>query len=410
MLLCQHIVAGSTVRPVPVCRSSQNGVTYMPVSAIALSFLTTRIRIAGHTLPFSLQALLLRFVLPLAIAGGAYWLVRYGLRKLLAFAETDDAIVQRAMHWTRRIYRLIFALFALYLGSKILGARSGEYILAALSFLNQPLFTSGDTNISLVTILSLIPIFYVATWLSKGVKRSIDSSLLQRLSIDPAQRFSIASLVHYATMALIIVIGLSVIGINFSSLTVIFGVLGIGVGFGLQSAVANFFAGLVIILTRPIKEGDRILVEEYEGTVHRIRLLSTVINTITKETIIIPNSQITQNSVYNYSFDASTIVICNPVQVSYSSDLDLVREVLLDLGPKSPFWDPDGEQWVLIKSFDDSGITVVLCTQISDARQRNHALSWINLEIWRAFKANGIEIPFPQMDLHVKEPPAPQQE
>ena len=211
-----------------------------------------------------------------------------------------------------------------------------------------------------------------------------------------------SNLARYAVMAIVAVIGFSVIGINLSSLAVLLGFLGVGIGFGLQNSVANFFAGLIIILSRPIKEGDRILVNEYEGTVHQIRLISTVINTITDETIILPNSQIVDSYVYNYSYDDISIIICNPVQVSYSSDLDQVELVLREVAGKCPYAYPGRDPRIFFRSFDDSGITVSLCTKIRDAREKNFALSWTNLEIWRAFKAAGIEIPFPQRDVHVR--------
>jgi len=203
----------------------------------------------------------------------------------------------------------------------------------------------------------------------------------------------------------VLIVGLSIVGIDLSALAVIFGVLGIGLGFGLQSAVANFFAGIVIIFSRPIKEGDFILVNNYEGTVEHIRLVSTVINTITDETIILPNSQIVDNYVHNYSFDDIAIVLCVEVQVSYGSDLDRVKAVLLRVAGRNPYAKEGDEGLVLFRSFDDSGITVRLCSNIRDAREKNRASSWMVLEIWRAFREAGIEIPFPQRDVHIKSMP-----
>jgi small-conductance mechanosensitive channel len=221
--------------------------------------------------------------------------------------------------------------------------------------------------------------------------------------LDPARAVSLLNVIRVVVMGLTVILGLSIIGINLSSLAVLFGVLGIGVGFGLQDAVADMFAGVVIMFARPIKEGDRVLVEEHEGTVHQIKLLHSVINTITHETIIIPNSKITGNSMHNYSYDDARIILCNTVQVSYGSDLDQVGQVLLEMAHRNP-WAIEGmEPRYQVWSFDDSGITVRICTWIRDARDRIPAFSWTNLEIWRAFRANGIEIPFPQMDLHVKD-------
>lgn len=112
--------------------------------------------------------------------------------------------------------------------------------------------------------------------------------------------------------------------------------------------------------------------------------------------------------MHNYSYDDISILMCNNVQVSYTSDLDHVGEVLLEVGRRNPWAVPEEEPRYRVVSFDDSGISVRLCTWIRDARERISAFSWCNLEIWRAFKANGIEIPFPQMDLHVKSGVTPQ--
>jgi potassium-dependent mechanosensitive channel len=131
--------------------------------------------------------------------------------------------------------------------------------------------------------------------------------------------------------------GLSIIGIDLSALTVIFGVLGIGLGFGLQNVVSNFFSGLIIIITRPVKEGDRILVNGIEGTILQIRILATVINTLTNESIIVPNSKLVQESVHNFSFYDPSIIIKNDIGVSYSSDVDQVLSVLQGVAEGNPF-------------------------------------------------------------------------
>jgi small-conductance mechanosensitive channel len=247
-------------------------------------------------------------------------------------------------------------------------------------------------------------VIYVAIWSSKLVKRVADQTLKYRVGMDPSRRFSIVSLLRYLTLVVVLIVGLSMVGINFASLAVIFGVLGIGLGFGLQEAVSNFFAGIVIILSRPVKEGDRVLVQGIEGTVIQIKLVSSVINTITNETIILPNAQIAYASVHNYSYDNPRIIIRNYCQVSYATDLDLAKEVMQSAAVECPFRDRRKDPVAWVWSFDDSGITMMLSTWIENAESKNEAYAWLNLEIWRAFKKGGIEIPFPQRDLHVKTP------
>lgn len=355
------------------------------------------------TLPFTLWELIVQFVLPAAALLVGLALLRLLVRRILLRSRLGEDARTRIRTWTRRSARAVLFLGLLGLGSRLLGAELARWTGMILRILNQPFFTSGSTEISVVTLVLVIPVFYVAGWLSRVTRRMLEHGVVRRLGLDPARAFSVLNVTRFAVMGLAVIVGLSIIGINLSSLAVLFGVLGIGVGFGLQQAVGDMFAGLVIIFSRPIKEGDRVLVDNIEGTVHQIKLLHTVINTITHETIIIPNSTITGNSMHNYSYDDARIILCNLVQVSYGSDLDKVGQVLLEVATRNPWAIADMDHRYQVWSFDDSGITVRLCTWISDATNRIQAFSWTNLEIWRAFRANGIEIPFPQMDLHVKE-------
>jgi small-conductance mechanosensitive channel len=363
----------------------------------------TPIEIAEFILPFTFLRLLLEFVLPIVVAAVLWRLLRAGVIRALGRSSMKKEASRKVIRWFRLGFRLLFAAFLVVLIARLLGAEMFSYINAAINFLNQPFYESGSTRISIITLMLLVPVLYAASWSGKWAKHTVDSSFLERLSIDPSKRFSISSLTRYAVMAIVFLIGLSLIGINLSSLAVLFGVLGIGVGFGLQSTVANFFAGLVIIFSRPIKEGDRILVNNFEGTVRSIRILSSVINTITEETIIIPNSHIVTNTVHNYSYEDIRIILHNDVQVSYGSDLDKVERVLTEVGERSPYREPGKPVKVLVKSFDDSGITVGLVVWIRTAFDRIPAHSWANMEIWRAFRDNGVEIPFPQVDLHVRD-------
>jgi small-conductance mechanosensitive channel len=370
-----------------------------------LQLFTSNIQVLGTTLPFSLSSIFLRFVLPLVVYLVVWRLLRRPSRRLIVRMRVSRRARHAIVRWLRLIIRTLFVILLVLLAAGILGAETQRFIGVAFRFLNQPIYSSGNTKISLLTIILAVPIVYVASWLSKVVRFHIDRTVLSHMSMDHARRFSTSNLLRYAFLIIFILIGLSFIGIDLSSLVVIFGVLGVGIGFGLQSIVANFFAGLVIFVSRPIKVGDRILVNGHEGDVEQIRLIASVINTLTNETLIIPNSQIVVNVVHNYSYQDKRIIIVNGVQVSYRSDLDRVEAALLRVGNENPFRIPEMTPTVLFLSFDDSGITVNLRTWIQNAQDKMKAHSWNNLEIWREFKRSGIEIPFPQMDLHVKDTP-----
>ena len=145
------------------------------------------------------------------------------------------------------------------------------------------------------------------------------------------------------------------------------GTLGIGIGFGLQNVVASFVSGLVIIFERPIKEGDRVVVEGTEGDVAHIRLRSTIITTLTDETIIVPNHQLVGNKIYNNSHEVRRITVINHVSVAYGTDLDYAAEVLKGVALASPYARASAEPDVRVREFADSGILMELWTGIEDA-------------------------------------------
>lgn len=365
-------------------------------------WLSQQIVLGPITFPFSLAELVLELVLPILGVFLLVWLLSHLLRRLVRSTGLADELKAKIFRWIRFIARIIWLIALSGLLSRILGGELARWTATVFRILNQPFFSSGNTNISVITLILVVPVFYLAGWFGRLSRTMVEHGILNRVNLDASRSFSLLSIVRFSVMILVVVVGLSIIGINLSSLAVIFGVLGIGLGFGLQDVVGNMFAGIVIIFSRPIKEGDRVQIGEIEGTVQHIKLIHTIVNTITHETIIIPNSKITGNTMHNYSYDSPSIIVCNRVQVSYRSDLDRVGAVLLAMAERNPYGVEDKEPTFQVWSFDDSGITVRLCTWIGDARNRIPAFSWTNLEIWRAFRASGVEIPFPQLDLHVK--------
>lgn len=368
-----------------------------------IGFLTSHLTIGVLELPFSPLRLVLGFLLPLFLALVLYRLLVRLVRKLLGRTKLKEETRELVLRWVRLVLRVLYLVLLVGMVASLFGAKLLEYWKLFYSALNQPLLKSGGTSISFVTLILTVPIFYLANWAGRGVKGLMNHSILKRIGIDEAKQFSISNLLRYTAMIVVLLIGLSIIGIDLSALTVIFGVLGIGLGFGLQGVVANFFAGLVIIITRPIKEGDFVLVEGLEGTVLQIRIISTVINTIRNETIIVPNSELVNKSVYNNSYDDRSVVIRNDIGVSYRSDMEAVEALLMQLAERCPWRVSSKRPVVRLKEFGNSSVNFAIFTMIKDVEEKYAAHHWINMEIWREFKASGIEIPYPQLDLYIKQ-------
>jgi small-conductance mechanosensitive channel len=359
-------------------------------------------------LNFTAGELLLQFALPIGGLIGLYVLTLYLLRRFIfPKIQFDDESTRRAYRTVRLVFRLGVVLTVAVITAGFMGTGMARFVGNVWRILTTPFITAGSTEITIVTVVMTIPIFYIGTWFSKVVMRFVNANLLNNLTIAEGTRFTISLLLRNLIMIVAILIGLNLIGLDLSALSILFGVLGIGLGFGLQGFVANFFAGLTLIFERPIKEGDRILVSGLEGDVIQVRLRSTVINTLTNETIIVPNRNLVEDNVHNYSYSDPRIIITNRVAVSYSTDLEQAIEILLLLNETNPYALTDAQTEVRVLEFQDSGILLELRTWIKNAPDKHEALSWLNFEIWRAFRDAGVVIPFPQRDLHLKDiPPA----
>jgi small-conductance mechanosensitive channel len=181
------------------------------------------------------------------------------------------------------------------------------------------------------------------------------------------------------------------------------GAIGIGVGFGLQSVVSNFIAGLIILFERPIKVGDRIEVAQVDGDAIEIGARSTTVLTNDNITIIVPNSRFITETVVNWQYEDKTVRFKIPVAVAYGSDAHRVRELLLEVAGENPDVLESPEPNVRLMEFGDNGLVFELRVwSSSSVHRRGRLLSAINFAVCGKFSAAGIEFPFPQRDLHIR--------
>jgi small-conductance mechanosensitive channel len=214
------------------------------------------------------------------------------------------------------------------------------------------------------------------------------------------------SLTGYVGVIIVFLVSLSVAGLELANLALIAGALSVGIGFGLQNVVNNFVSGIVLLFERPIKTGDWIIVGGSEGYVKKIQLRSTVIQTFDRADIIVPNSEIIASQVTNWMLNDSVGRIKVPVKVAYGTDPRLVEEILLKIAnahsmvvTRSPTVESPS---VLFKEFGDSALVFELRCFITDIDYYRQVASEFNYCIVSDFKEAGIEIPFPQTDLHLK--------
>lgn len=269
----------------------------------------------------------------------------------------------------------------------------------------KPLFQLGQTWISLATMVQFVVIVLLVVLMSRVVRRLLRRRVLARTKLDAGLQYAIARIVSYIVLVLGLLIGLETLGVNLSSLAVIAGALGVGIGFGLQNIVSNFVSGLILLTERPIQIGDRVDVGGTMGGVIRIGARSTTIVTNDNITIIVPNSEFISGRVINWSIGDPKVRFRIPVGVSYGSDPHLVEKLLLEVADSNPHALKDPPPTVRFVEFADSALNFELRVWSVDMVSRPGALrSELNFAIWDKFKQHGIEIPFPQRDLHLKEP------
>lgn len=280
------------------------------------------------------------------------------------------------------------------------------WLPAVIALLDSLALTLGDSRISLLSALKLLLLvafsFALAIWLSELVNRSLQRSA----HLSPSMRVGLSKFSRIALLTLAFVLALNAVGINLASLAVFGGALGVGIGFGLQKIVSNFISGFILVMDRSIKPGDVISVGDQFGWVEALHSRYMVVRNREGVDTLIPNENLITSEVINWSYADRNVRIIIKVQISYSDDPEKAMALMLDCAKASDRVLDTPEPTVRLMAFGDNGIELQLRVWIADPENGTAQVkSDINLGIWRAFKAHGITIPFPQRDLHIKAMP-----
>ena len=284
-----------------------------------------------------------------------------------------------------------------------LSTEASEWLSWIYLWFTEPLFTIGDSAFSASDILKILFFFVLITWAARFTRRLLIQRVFPRAHVDLGTAHAVANIVSYIIITLGLLVGLQASGIDLSTLTVIFGAIGVGVGFGLQTIVSNFISGLIILFERPIKVGDRIQVGDLTGRVFRIRARATEVVTNDGIAVFVPNSEFISQQVINWSHGSDRIRIRVPVGVAYGSDIYQVREALLEAASNVNVVLKDPPPTVRLTGFGASSIDFELLGWTTELlHYRGQFISRVNFAIHDALEKHGIQIPFPQRDLHLR--------
>ncbi len=275
-----------------------------------------------------------------------------------------------------------------------------------VDLLGKPLFTMGRTEVSLALLIQFAVVMALVVLIARVIRHLLRTRVLARTKLDVGLQYAIARIAGYVVLVLGFIVGLSTLGIDLTSLTVLAGALGVGIGFGLQAIVNNFVSGLIILAERAVQIGDRVEVGETTGRVMRIGARSTSVLTNDNIVMIVPNSEFISGRVINWTQAGDLRVrIRVPVAVSYGSDPRTVEKLLLEVAAANKDTLKAPEPVVVFRGFGESSLDFELRVWTATMTHRPGVFkSDLYFPIWDKFKKHGIEIPFPQRDLHVKEP------
>lgn len=276
-----------------------------------------------------------------------------------------------------------------------------------VEWLTAPLFTVGATGVTAMGLVRAAVVIVVALLVSRLLRRALGRISTRVPNLDQGTAYTLGRVLHYAILVIAFFGGLAMLGVDLTKIAILAGAIGVGVGFGLQNIVNNFVSGLILLFERTIKVGDYIeLSSGVTGEVRDINIRSTVVTTNDNVDIVVPNSELVSNSVTNWTLRESVRRVRVPFGVAYGSDKETVRTAALEAAASVTHTLNSAERSteVWLTAFGESSLDFELVVWLMpDAVKRpGRIIAEYNWAIETALRKYGIEIPFPQRDLHVR--------
>lgn len=259
-------------------------------------------------------------------------------------------------------------------------------------------------GLSVLVLFRLLALLALVFWLSSVFKRFIFRRFLSDSGLSRSLQYTVAQIVGYVILFVGAAITLQNAGIDLSALALLAGAIGVGIGFGLQNVTSNFISGIILLIERPVEIGDRVEVDGVAGQVSEIRARSTTVITNDNIAMVIPNSKFVEDIVTNWTHADPKVRFRVPVGVAYGSDVELVKSLLLKVAAEHPQALQKPEPTVFFNGFGQSSLDFELAVWSQEMSYRPRRFkSDLNFAIEQAFRRAGIEIPFPQSDVRIRE-------
>jgi potassium efflux system protein len=314
--------------------------------------------------------------------------------------ETDLVAMDRQ---SRRLISLLF----LIAGAIGMTSIWWEAIPAVEPILEMPLnpfhdALDGIPRITLGVMLYAVIVLALTTGACRNLPGLIDVLLLGRIGIESSIRYAVTTLSQYAIAILGVIVACQALGMSWSKVHWLVAAMSVGLGFGLQEVVANFICGVLLLFERPLRVGDTVTLADTTGVVVRIRSRATTIRNWDRQEVVIPNKELITGRITNWTLsdDMNRIVI--PVGIAYGSDTERAREVLRQILADDPHVMVEPRPQVTFEQFGDSTLNFVVRAYLATMDDRLETIHRLHTSIHRRFVQEGIEISFPQRDVHLR--------
>ena len=274
-----------------------------------------------------------------------------------------------------------------------------------IKLLSDAALTLGDFRLSVWGLIKGIITLAVLLWLANLLSRLLDRRITTLPSLTPSVQVLFSKLLKIVLITIAVVAALSSVGIDLTAFAVFSGAIGVGIGFGLQKVVANLISGIILLIDKSVKPGDVVAVAGYYGRIDSLN--ARYVSVITRDGIehLIPNEELITQRVENWSYSHELLRLRRAVGISYSSDLRLAIKLCIEACEAVERVLDDPKPVCLVKGFGDSSVDLEIRFWINDPMNgRANVSSEVYLEVWDRFHEHGIQIPFPQRDLHLKTP------